>query len=437
MLQTMWTNYSSSNPGKLHIVAANTQTHTIAQLNGSTWRTKFTPNLTYFIADKTMLGNTYSLFGNGYVPMNVVIGGGNRVIFSDNDMPSNAVIDQAIMSLDIYIQNPIPTTSLNFNQSTTKDLTNCFTTTNGQTIVYTLDSVEDPNVVTAALNGNSLTLTAGAVAGMSKVKIKATAGTIYGYHEFLVKSVDPNQVNLLAADFDVFPPADWTNASWAKGSGGVIGSCAKAAYQPAGTKTLTSPAVTLPAVEATTLSFYWKNNDISKIVGQDSTFCEISKDNGTTWTKLATLSASSPQSAFTKVTKVLDTYKNETVKIRWRYWTNGSNSAYGVGVDEILLSYTTSAISNGTTPAEFSLLQNYPNPFNPTTTISFNLENEAIVKLTVYNQAGEEVAVLSEGKMAQGINSVNFDGSGLNSGVYFYTLQAGSNRQTGKMLLIK
>lgn len=435
----MWTDYNTSNPGKLHIVAANTQTQTIAALNGSTWRTKFNPALTYFIADKTMLGNTYAQFGNGYVPMNVIIGGGNRVLYSGNDMPTTADIDEAIMSLDIYIENAIATTEINLGQQTTKDLTGCFTTSNGQPIVYTVENVANPSLVTANIAGNSLTLVANATtAGMTKVKIKATAGAIYGYHEFTVKIKDPNQIELLNADFEAFPPAGWVNSNWAKGSGGVVGSCAKAVYQPAGTKTLTTAAVTLPADFTTKLDFDWKNNDISKIVGKDSTFCEITTDNGTNWTKLAVLSAASPQNAFVHVNKSLEAYKGQTIKLRWRYKTDGSNAAYGVGLDEVLLSYTgTGSINDSGSPVDFTLLQNYPNPFNPSTTISFNLQSASNVKLAVYNQAGAEVAVITESHLNQGAHSFNFDGSKLNSGVYYYTLTANNQQKSGKMLLVK
>jgi hypothetical protein len=88
-------------------------------------------------------------------------------------------------------------------------------------------------------------------------------------------------------------------------------------------------------------------------------------------------------------------------------------------------------------PTTFSLKQNYPNPFNPTTTIDFDLANQAQVKLTVYNMAGQKVATLADGIMPAGSNSVNFDASNLTSGVYFYTLIADGQTQSHKMTLMK
>jgi len=86
---------------------------------------------------------------------------------------------------------------------------------------------------------------------------------------------------------------------------------------------------------------------------------------------------------------------------------------------------------------DFSLFQNYPNPFNPVTEIRFSLQNDANVKLAVYNIKGELVSNLKNEKMAKGIHSVNFDASDLNSGVYFYKLNVNGRAETKKMVLTK
>jgi hypothetical protein len=77
-------------------------------------------------------------------------------------------------------------------------------------------------------------------------------------------------------------------------------------------------------------------------------------------------------------------------------------------------------------PAEFGLAQNYPNPFNPSTAINFSLAADANVSLKVFNLIGEEVALLVNTNMSAGSHTVNFDASSLNSGVYFYRLEANS-----------
>jgi len=62
----MWTNFNSSDPGKLHLVTADIFNDTSEQLNGSLWRRKFNPNLTYYIATDTMLGNTFHQYGGDF-----------------------------------------------------------------------------------------------------------------------------------------------------------------------------------------------------------------------------------------------------------------------------------------------------------------------------------------------------------------------------------
>jgi hypothetical protein len=85
----------------------------------------------------------------------------------------------------------------------------------------------------------------------------------------------------------------------------------------------------------------------------------------------------------------------------------------------------------------FNLEQNYPNPFNPATKIRFALAEQSQVTLKVYNILGKEIATLVNGVKGVGVHEVSFDGSGLASGVYFYTLQTEQFNQTRKMLLMK
>ncbi|GAB4363377.1 MAG: hypothetical protein Kow0042_01210 [Calditrichia bacterium] len=83
------------------------------------------------------------------------------------------------------------------------------------------------------------------------------------------------------------------------------------------------------------------------------------------------------------------------------------------------------------------LYQNAPNPFNPKTLIQFYLPNRVHVQLEVFNFLGQIVSVLVDQPMAAGTHTVQFDGSCLSSGIYWYRLQAGSYRQVRKMLLVK
>ncbi|MCX6165124.1 MAG: YCF48-related protein [Ignavibacteriae bacterium] len=88
-------------------------------------------------------------------------------------------------------------------------------------------------------------------------------------------------------------------------------------------------------------------------------------------------------------------------------------------------------------PEKYNLFQNYPNPFNPTTNIRYQLTNNSLVNLRVFDILGKEVATLLNEKQAPGVYEVTFDGSGLSSGIYFYRIQAGDFSDTKKMLMIK
>jgi hypothetical protein len=87
--------------------------------------------------------------------------------------------------------------------------------------------------------------------------------------------------------------------------------------------------------------------------------------------------------------------------------------------------------------SNFSLEQNYPNPFNPLTVISYQLPVESWVTIKVYNLLGVEVATLVNEEKKIGRYEVEFDGSKLTSGIYFYRLQSGKNIQIKKMILVK
>jgi hypothetical protein len=93
-------------------------------------------------------------------------------------------------------------------------------------------------------------------------------------------------------------------------------------------------------------------------------------------------------------------------------------------------------------PAEFALDQNYPNPFNPSTKINFRLAADSKVSLKVFDVLGQEVMTLINNEMTAGSHQVEFDAVNLNSGVYFYKLEATGNNGTNfsdvkKMILTK
>ncbi len=93
-------------------------------------------------------------------------------------------------------------------------------------------------------------------------------------------------------------------------------------------------------------------------------------------------------------------------------------------------------------PQNYALYPNYPNPFNPSTTIEFDVPEQSMVKLVVYDVAGRRIRTLANGSYAAGHHQVVWDGRDergvpVASGVYIYRLTAGSHHFTRKMMLMK
>lgn len=88
-------------------------------------------------------------------------------------------------------------------------------------------------------------------------------------------------------------------------------------------------------------------------------------------------------------------------------------------------------------PGGIQLLKNYPNPFNPSTNITFELQKPANIRLAIYNALGQQIEVLADQAFGIGTHTLQFDGAGLPSGMYFYELNTEDVTQTKRMLLLK
>ena len=86
---------------------------------------------------------------------------------------------------------------------------------------------------------------------------------------------------------------------------------------------------------------------------------------------------------------------------------------------------------------KYKLFQNYPNPFNPFTTINYQVPNDGYTSIKIYDAVGKEVATLVNEYKSTGRYSVIFDGTGLSSGIYFYSITAGDFKDTKKLILLK
>jgi hypothetical protein len=92
---------------------------------------------------------------------------------------------------------------------------------------------------------------------------------------------------------------------------------------------------------------------------------------------------------------------------------------------------------NLSNPLEYRLYDNYPNPFNPSTILRYSIPEEAFTSIKIYDAIGNQISLLVNESKPAGVYEVEFNGAGLSSGIYFYTLEAGSFKQTKKMILNK
>ena len=117
-----------------------------------------------------------------------------------------------------------------------------------------------------------------------------------------------------------------------------------------------------------------------------------------------------------------------------------SSLAYAVGTSGTILKYevpTGVIMEESISPNEFTLLQNYPNPFNPITTIKYSLPERGEIELVIYDALGNQIETLISGDHDAGVYEVDFDATGLSSGVYFYQMKFASFTETRKFLLMK
>ena len=90
-----------------------------------------------------------------------------------------------------------------------------------------------------------------------------------------------------------------------------------------------------------------------------------------------------------------------------------------------------------TYPTKFSLSQNYPNPFNPGTAIGYQLSALSQVELSIYNLLGQKVVTLVSERQQAGYHQVEWDASGVASGIYYYRIEAGKFQKVRKMIHLK
>ena len=139
------------------------------------------------------------------------------------------------------------------------------------------------------------------------------------------------------------------------------------------------------------------------------------------------------------------TFTDETIVLDTEYFYRvaaydhaGNMSGYSNVVSATALSVDPMSLI----PDVYALHQNYPNPFNPVTTLRYDLPEDGLVNITIYDMMGRQVKTLVNYLQTAGYrslqwNATNNAGSPVSAGIYLYMIQAGEYRQTKKMVLLK
>jgi len=151
---------------------------------------------------------------------------------------------------------------------------------------------------------------------------------------------------------------------------------------------------------------------------------------------------SAPYTGYFKPTTPLSTFVNTEMQGDWILSISddyAGNTGTLIGWSVSIVYENTVSINNqtGIIPTEYKLYQNYPNPFNPTTRIKYEILKSENVKVEIYDLLGHRIETLADKKLRPGVYEVQFDGSKLSSGVYFYKLTTDDFTETKRMLYIK
>jgi hypothetical protein len=180
------------------------------------------------------------------------------------------------------------------------------------------------------------------------------------------------------------------------------------------------------------------DNDWNAIDNQDTARVQASYDGGSTWVTVSEFYGTDVRNSH-EVRSLTPATNISNLKIRfisiqpgfdW-WWTVDNITVKG----DLMVGVTN---NNSSIPDRFALYQNYPNPFNPATRIKFDIPQQSLVTIKLYDVAGREVTrLVNNSTYSPGSYSVEFNAANLASGVYFYRIEAGDFVEIKKMMLVK
>ncbi len=187
---------------------------------------------------------------------------------------------------------------------------------------------------------------------------------------------------------------------------------------------------------------------IKKVYSQNAIKCDVSKEEYLTaiskFDNIIQQNPNSEEAVYAEIDIIttalnLDTTNSQLGKIAGGKYLVKGTSDYLSKLNDILKSKfgINSEEKEQIIPKEYSLYQNYPNPFNPVTIIKFDIPNDGLVQLEIFDILGRRISTLVEEYRTAGSYEQVFNASALASGVYIYKIQAGTFINSKKMILLK
>lgn len=163
------------------------------------------------------------------------------------------------------------------------------------------------------------------------------------------------------------------------------------------------------------------------VVAQDTTGYELSYK----WTRNGAQVAVMPDYPYSS-SFIYPTPRTDTVTVTV---SNVKNSVSRTWYVEVVDDPT--SVEEDGIPTTYALDQNYPNPFNPATKIKYSIPQQSFVSIKVYDILGNQISTLVNENKSPGFYEADWNAESISSGIYFYTIKAGSFVETKKMMLIK
>ena len=426
--------YQQYGEDKLHFIGAITNIDDWDDLNGSSWRTAFNVDLTYFLSTKSEFNQYESTFSVAGHPHNVLIGKDYKVTHIiggwSAEMIDDAIADAMELMTDMHICHQISDVLVETNSTTQFDLSEVFSSSSNYDFSIEAEN-SNPDAITVTVADKTITIVANSVVKNCVITLTAASDTDTESISFTVIVNKPGITAQMNEDFEDDVMSDfWSfegNKNWTladNGNGG--GKCAKSGS--IGHNQHSTLVVEHEFNQGASVQF---DRKVSTELDFDYFEFYIDTERKARWS-----------GELDWETTGYFAIPEGTHTVKWKFIKDGGavGGSDCVWLDNVKFIFDGTEMgidSDGITPVQTSLYQNYPNPFNPSTTISFENATAGNVKLSVFNIKGELVRTLINGNMSAAAHKVNFNAANLNSGVYYYTLETSAGKMTKKMLLVK